>query len=68
MANNKSKRVKKKKINKKDIVKILIPLVGIIILLYVLYKIFSLIIVPTDVVVIENGTILNEEEAVRLYY
>lgn len=66
MAKKKTKNVKSKKINKKDIVKMLIPLIGVIIFIYVLYKIISLIVVPTDIVMIENGTIFNEEDAVRL--
>ena len=63
----KSRSNKNKKTNKK-IVKMLIPLAGIMIFIYFLYKIISLIIVPTDMVVIENGTIFNEEYAIRLCY
>ena len=59
---------KNKKTNKRDIVKILIPLIGIIIFIYALYKIIDLIVVPTDIVMIENGIIYNEEDAIRLCY
>ena len=59
---------KSKKTNKKDAVKMLIPLIGAIILLYTLYKIIGLIIVPTDIFAIENGTIFNEESATRICY
>lgn len=59
---------KSKKANKKDTVKMLIPLICAIIFIYMLYKIISLIIVPTDIVMIENGTIFNEESATRICY
>ena len=52
--------------NKKDIIKMLIPLVAAVIFIYFLYKIIGLIIVPTDIVMIENGTIFNEESATRI--
>ena len=60
----------RKKVNKDsdNILKMLIPLIGVIIFIYTLYKIISLIVVPTDIVIIENGTIFNEENAVRLCY
>jgi len=60
----------RKKVNKdnKNILKMLIPLIGAIIFIYMLYKIISLIIVPTDIVMIENGTIFNEESATRICY
>ena len=63
-----SNQKKNRRTNKKDIVKMLISLIGIIIFVYILYKIISLIIVPTDIVMIENGIIFNEENAVRLCY
>lgn len=59
---------KSKKTNKKDIIKMLIPLIVAVIFIYVLYKIIKLIIVPTDIVMIENGTIFNEESAIRICY
>ena len=64
MATKKNKNIKKKKINKKDIVKMLFPVIGILIFIYIIYKIIGLIVVPTDIVMIEHGTILNEENAV----
>jgi len=56
----------RKKVNKnnKNILKMLIPLISVIIFIYALYKIIGLIIVPTDIVMIENGTIFNEEDAI----
>ena len=62
----KSRAKKSKKTNKKDIVKMLIPFIATIIFIYLLYKIILLIVVPTDVVMIENGTIFNEESATRI--
>ena len=59
---------KNKITNEKDIVKMLIPLISAIIFIYVLYKIILLIVVPTDIVMIENGIIFNEENAVRICY
>lgn len=64
MATKKNKNIKKKKINKKDIVKMLFPVIGILIFIYTIYKIIGLIVVPTDIVMIEYGTILNEENAI----
>lgn len=61
---NISRLQKSKKINKKDIVRMVIPLVVITLFIYAIYKIISLIIVPTDMVMVENGTISNEESAV----
>lgn len=57
---------KKVKIDKKNVVKILIPLIAIILFIYIIYKVTNLIIVPTDMVMVENGTIYNEESAVRI--
>ena len=54
---------KKKRTGKDNIVKMLIPIISAIIFIYVLYKIILLIIVPTDIVMIENGIIFNEESA-----
>lgn len=66
-----TKRIKNKKtykISKKDIIKMLIPLIIAVIFIYVLYKIIKLIVVPTDIVMIENGTIFKEESATRICY
>ena len=62
----KSRAKKGKKTKKRDIVKMLIPFIAVVIFIYVLYKIIKLIVVPTDIVMIENGTILNEESATRI--
>ena len=62
MSPRKSKKMRKRLIN------ISLLLASIIIILYVLYKIISLIAVPTNSVVIENGTITSEDSATRLCY
>ncbi len=64
MATKKSKKVKNKKVNKNNIAKMLIPIICIGAFIYIIYKIIKLIIIPTDMFVIENGTIYNEESAV----
>lgn len=65
MATKKSGNRKKKKNNKrKDIVKIVIPALSILLFAYIIYTIIKLIAVPTDMVMIENGTIYNEETAI----
>ena len=66
MAKRKKKNKKNYKANKKDIIKMLIPFIVAATFIYVLYKIIRLIIVPTDIVMIENGTIFNEESAIRI--
>lgn len=65
MATKGNKKVKSKK-NSNKIFKLLIPLIAISIFIYIIYKVIKLIIVPTDMYMIENGTIYNEEDAVRL--
>lgn len=66
MATKGNKKVKSKKLNKNKIARLLIPLIAIAIFIYIIYKVIKLIIVPTDIFMIENGTIYNEEDAVRL--
>lgn len=66
MATKSNKNVKSRKLNNKKIAKLLIPLIAIVLFIYIIYKVISLIIVPTDIYMIENGTIYNEEDAVRL--
>lgn len=66
MATKGNKKVKSKKLNNNKIVKLIIPLIAIVIFIYVIYKVIKLIVVPTDMYMIENGTIYNEEDAVRL--
>ena len=64
----KKKKIKKIKINKKNIVKILGPSIIIIVFTYIIYKIINIIAIPTDMYMIENGTIYDEESAIRLCY
>lgn len=66
MAKKGNKNIKSRKINKKKIAKLLIPLIAIVLFIYVIYKVIKLIVVPTNMYMIENGTISNEEDAVRL--
>lgn len=63
--NNKETNSKKKiNIDKKKILKILLPVCIIGVVIYALYMLIQLIIVPADMIVIENGTIFSEESAV----
>ena len=55
-----------KKIQKNNIVKMLIPIIAIVFLAYIIYKIIELIIAPTNIFMIENDTIFDEESAIRL--
>lgn len=64
MATKNNKDIKNTKLNKNKIAKLLIPLIIIVLFIYVIYRIIKLIIVPTDIYMIENGTIYNEEDAV----
>lgn len=59
---------KNKETSKKNIVKMLIPILGVIAFIYVIYKIIGLIVEPTNMIVVEKGTIFNEEDAVRICY
>lgn len=59
------KEKKKTKINKKAL-KILISMIIIIVLAYGIYKIIQLIIVPSDMTMVENGIISDEENAIRI--
>ena len=68
LATNKKRKTNKKKTNRKNIAKILISSIVIFIIAYIIYKIVSLIAVPTDVYMIENGTISDEESAIRICY
>ena len=63
MAKRKKKRTKIE-FKKNDIKKIIIPSIVIFIIAYIIYKIINLIAVPTDIYMIKNGTIYNEEDAV----
>ena len=44
----------------------LIPIIAIVFLAYIIYKIIELIIAPTNIFMIENDTIFDEESAIRL--
>ena len=57
---------RKSKKNTKRIINILLLLSSIMIILYVLYRIISLVAVPTDSVIVENSYITSEESANRI--
>ena len=52
--------------NKKDFIKILIPLIVIIAIAYVIYRIAKLIALPIDMFMVEEGTIIKEERVIRI--
>lgn len=58
-----AKKNKKLKNNKKSIAKVLILIVSVLVTIFVTYKVIKLIIVPTDMFMVENGTIYEEERA-----
>lgn len=60
----KGKSKKKTKLNKRRVGKAILLLVSIIIAICILYSIISLLIEPSDVFVIENGKIYDEETSV----
>ncbi len=64
MAKKKTKKEKIKKTNKKYIAKMLIPLIVISLFVYAIYKVIKLIVIPTDLTMVKNGTIYDEESAV----
>ena len=49
---------------KKRLISISLLLLCIIVILYILYKIISLIAVPTDSIIVENGYITSEESSI----
>ena len=59
-----TKKSKKRKNNKEKIFKRLLLLLAVGAIVYSLYKIISLIIVPTDIAIVENGVIFQEESAI----
>lgn len=59
-------RVPKRKKNMKKVLTLYI--LGIIVLIYFVYCIIQLIKQPTDVIAIENGSLSEEESAVRICY
>lgn len=63
---NKEKTLKEKinNISKSKTLKILLPICIVSIIIYILYTVIRLIIVPTDMFIIENGTISSEESTV----
>ena len=58
---------KNKKTNNKILSWLLLLIIALIIV-YVIYKILGLIAIPSDIVVIEDGLIMSEENAIRIYY
>lgn len=68
MTKKNNKKSKNKKIDKNKIVKLVIPLIVAVLIIYAIYKVINLIIVPTNMLMIENGTIYNEEDAIRICY
>ena len=50
--------------NKNNVFKILLLLITIAIVIYIVFKVINLILVPTDSVVIENGIISTEESVI----
>lgn len=61
---SKSKKKSSYKINKKKIVKILLPISILTIAIFILYTIINLIIVPTEMFIIKNDTISTEEGSI----
>ena len=68
MATNKSKNKEKssRKKNNKNIISLLLPISILAIIIYILYKIISLIVVPTEMFMIKNDAISKEESVVRI--
>lgn len=58
MNNKKNNKIKKR------LISISLLLLCIIVILYILYKIISLIAVPTDSIIVENGYITSEESSI----
>ena len=55
---------KKTKKTRNKISNIILFLIGISIIVYALYKIINLILIPTDISIVENGVIYQEESAI----
>ena len=53
---------------KNRLISISLLLISIIIILYILYRVISLVVVPTNSVIVENGVITAEESAIRVCY
>ena len=74
MAKNKRvkkiKNAKKIKVNilKNKTLKMMFVLLMIAVIIYIIYKVINLIITPTDILMVENGTVSVEETTVRIYY
>lgn len=66
MATKKTKQSKNKEVrkSKNKIAKIILPITTISIVIFILYTIINLIIVPTDMFVIKKDIILSEESAI----
>ena len=61
------KKAKVKINNNSKVVKLLLLLVFVFLIINVIVKVMSLIITPTDMVIVEKGTVSNEETAIRIY-
>ena len=60
------KDTKHKNIRRKDIIRTVVLGLIIAFIIYVVYTIYSLIKQPTNIFVVENGTLTMEEETIRL--
>lgn len=63
---NTNKKTSSQTINKKKIVRILLPIGIVAVAIYLLYTIIHLIIVPTDAFIIKNDVIVEEESTIRI--
>lgn len=63
MKENKTKNKIKRKAKSKLLSKLLLIIIALIII-YIVYKVINLILIPTDISVVENGTISSEESAI----
>ena len=66
--NNKAKKQKSKNSKKKLIVSIILTVILVIIVIYGAYKIYELIKEPTNIFVVEHGSLYLEEDIVRICY
>ena len=60
------KNDKYKNIRKKDMIRLAVLGLLLAFFIYVVYTIYNLIKQPTNIFVVENGTLTMEEEAIRL--
>ena len=68
----KAKSAKNKKIKvdllKNKTLKMMFALLMTAVIIYIIYKVINLIITPTDVFMVENGTVSVEETTVRIHH